>query len=139
MEPTPPALEGEILTTGPLGQSCYLYFRQVFTQQIFMEGLPNAGSGLTVRIQDVEKKWSGPGSWWGLHKVKSVASTQPGVICGLTNGSELMEKNQASEGERCMGREARASCRVFMEGPTKEMAGLKLKKVEGGARQIPGP
>ena len=68
-----------------------------------------------------------------------MASTQPGVICGLTNGSELMEKTQASEGERWLGWEARASSRVVMGGPTKEMAGLKLKKVEGGAKQIPGP
>ena len=65
-----------------------------------------------------------------------MASTQPGVICGLTNGSELMEKTQASEGERWMGREARASSRVVMGGPTKEMAGLKLKKVEGGGRYL---
>ena len=55
MEPTPPALEGEILTPGPTGQSCYLHFRQVFTQQIFMEGPSNAGSVPAVRIQDVKK------------------------------------------------------------------------------------
>ena len=73
-----------------------------------------------------------------MHKVKSMASTQPGVTCALTNGSELMEKNQASEGERWVGREPRASNRVVVDGPTEEMAGLKLKKVEGEAKQIPG-
>ena len=67
-----------------------------------------------------------------------MASTQRGVTCALTNGSELMEKNQASEGERWVRREARASNSVAVEGPTEEMAGLKLKKVEGEAKQIPG-
>ena len=65
MEPTPPALEGEVLTTGPPGKSCYLYFRQVFTQQIFMEGPPNEGSVLPVKIQDVEKNGQDPGPGGG--------------------------------------------------------------------------
>ena len=85
-----------------------------------------------------KKNGQDPGPDGGLHKVKTMASTQPGVTCALTNGSELMEKNQASEGERWVRREARASNSVAVEGPTEEMAGLKLKKVEGEAKQIPG-
>ena len=85
-----------------------------------------------------KKNGQDPGPDGGLHKVKTMASTQPGVTCALTNDSELMEKNQASEGERWVRREARASNSVAVEGPTEEMAGLKLKKVEGEAKQIPG-
>ena len=67
-----------------------------------------------------------------------MASTQPGSIYGLTNGNELMEKNRASEGDRLMRREPRASSRVAGEGLTKGTSWLRLKKVGEGGRKIPG-
>lgn len=38
-----------------------MHYLLPFTQQIFMEGLPNAGSVFTVRIQDVKKNGQDPG------------------------------------------------------------------------------